>query len=95
MWLILHIGGEPLALRALGLVEAKVENAASLTPHAKQVLLKCVEGLKNQAPVLKRIHHSLFYIDGKYYNIANRVTGVKYVSTAPGLSDFSPSIQGL
>ncbi|KAH1022703.1 peroxisome biogenesis factor 10 isoform X1 [Dendroctonus ponderosae] len=79
VWLILHIGGEPLALRALGHAESIVKKSPSLTQPAKDVLLKCVECFKGQAPLLKRIHHFLFYINGKYYHIANRFAGIKYV----------------
>lgn len=80
IWMILYIGGEPLLDRALTHTENKVKYSASLTQQAKDTLLKCIQGFKEHKWVLKRIHQSLFYINGKYYNISNRFTGIKYVS---------------
>lgn len=39
-----------------------------------------VDFLIEEKPSLKRVHNSLFYVDGKYYNISNRMVGIHYVS---------------
>lgn len=80
IWLILHIGGEPLFDRVLIAAEKQINRSISLTSNAKEVLLKLVRTFKNQKLFLRRIHHSLFYITGNYYNISNRFTGIRYVS---------------
>lgn len=36
--------------------------------------------LKEEKTTIKRIHSALFYMDGKYYNLSNRITGIQYVS---------------
>lgn len=80
VWLILHVGGEPLLDRLLSSTKVKITNSSILTEEAKSMLSKCVEFLIEEKPSLKRLHNSLFYIDGKFYNISNRMVGIHYVS---------------
>lgn len=80
MWLILHIGGEPLLDRFLSSAKTRLVRSSTLTIEAKSFLSKCVEFLINEKHSLKRIHNSLFYIDGKFYNVSNRISGIQYVS---------------
>ncbi|XP_066245953.1 peroxisome biogenesis factor 10-like [Euwallacea similis] len=79
IWLILYIGGEPLLDRALAYTEMQVVQSLSLRQQAKDMLLKLIRIFRSEKLIFKRIHHSFFYINRKYYYIANRLTGIKYV----------------
>lgn len=79
MWLILHVGGEPLLDRLLSSTKVKITKSTTLTKEAKSALLKCIDFLIEEKPSLKRLHNSLFYIDGRFYNISNRMVGIHYV----------------
>lgn len=81
IWLILHVGGEPLLDRFLSSAKLRLAKSQSLTTNAKSSMTKCVEFLMEEKPTLKRLHNSLFYIDGRFYNISNRMVGIHYVST--------------
>lgn len=80
MWLILFIGGDPVLDRLLLLAKRKLEKSKTLTHEANSILSKCLEFLIEEKLTLNRIHNSIFYIDGKFYNISNRMVGVHYVS---------------
>ncbi|XP_023015884.2 peroxisome biogenesis factor 10 [Leptinotarsa decemlineata] len=79
LWLILYVGGEPLLERLLNYSRNKINNSVSMTDKAKSVFLSCIDIFKEEKSTIKRIHTSLFYMDGKYYNISNRLTGIHYV----------------
>lgn len=79
MWLILHVGGEPLLDRFLSFAKVKLAKSTALTKDSKSTLFKCVEFLIEEKPTLKRLHNSLFYTDGRFYNISNRMIGIHYV----------------
>ncbi|KAJ8976125.1 hypothetical protein NQ317_019390 [Molorchus minor] len=83
LWMVLFIGGEPLLERFLEALKNKISKSVTLTENAKSFLFKCIDFTKDQKSTLARIHHSLFYIDGKYYNISNRV----FVSNIQWLQD--------
>ncbi|KAJ8934265.1 hypothetical protein NQ318_020916 [Aromia moschata] len=87
LWLILFIGGEPLLERLLNTVKNKVLASKTVTQNGKSVLLKCIDFVKEQKPTLTRIHHSIFYTNGKYYNISNRIMGIRYVLLRQWLQD--------
>ncbi|XP_030767764.1 peroxisome biogenesis factor 10-like [Sitophilus oryzae] len=89
IWLIMYIGGDSLLDRALLAAEKQVNQSSSLTNNAKETLLSFIQFFKEKKVYLKWIHHSLFYIGGKYYNIANRLTGIKYVILRPWMQDKS------
>ncbi|XP_050305686.1 peroxisome biogenesis factor 10-like [Anthonomus grandis grandis] len=89
IWLLLYIGGEPLLDRALSYTEVKIRRSPSLTQDAKELFIKCITKAKDEKWMLKRIHYSLFYINGKYYNVSNRLTGIRYVLLREWMQDYS------
>lgn len=74
------IGGEPLIDGLIQSLQRRLKQSNDLTEQAQTVLLKTLEFLRQHKQALARIHHSLFYINGKYYNISNRLMGIRYVS---------------
>lgn len=88
VWLILYVGGEQLLDRFLLSSKVKLTNSQVFTNDAKCIILKCVEFLMEEKDSLKKLHTSLFYIDGKYYNISNRMTGIHYVSDVTQLHNI-------
>lgn len=79
-WLLLYIGGEPLLDRLLCYVKKNLLKSPALTNEAKSVLLKCINFFLEEKSYFKSVHNALFYINGSYYNISNRVIGIHYVS---------------
>lgn len=79
LWLLLYIGGEPLLERAINSLKHTVNESMTITEQAKTLILQVLKFIKEQKETFIRIHHALFYIDGRYYNISNRITGIKYV----------------
>lgn len=65
----------------------KVSKSEHLTSNAKNCFLNTIDVLNEQKPTLKRIHHAIFYTNGKYYNIANRMTNIRYVLVRQWLED--------
>ncbi|XP_060525604.1 peroxisome assembly protein 10-A-like [Cylas formicarius] len=78
VWLALYIGGEPMLDRFIIISEKKIKNSSSLTQDAKDKLLQLLQFIRDQKQPLKRLHHSLFYIDKKYYSVPNRLTSIRY-----------------
>ncbi|XP_044259060.1 peroxisome biogenesis factor 10-like isoform X1 [Tribolium madens] len=87
VWLLLYIGGEPICDRLINSLLNKIKHSNELTEQAKTLLIKLLTFLQEQKHTLKRIHHSLFYIGGKYYNISNRILAIKYVLVREWLRD--------
>uniref|UniRef100_A0A8C8VHF8 RING-type E3 ubiquitin transferase n=1 Tax=Pelusios castaneus TaxID=367368 RepID=A0A8C8VHF8_9SAUR len=57
-----------------------------LTQQQKKILLQTVYVLKQCIPLLRRLHLAVFYINGIFYHISKRITGISYlhVSGLPG-----------
>ncbi|CAG9823728.1 unnamed protein product [Phaedon cochleariae] len=79
LWLVLYVGGEPLLDRLLNYSKIHINGSSSLTMKAKSLFISCIDVFKDEKPNLKRIHTALFYMDGRYYNISNRLAGIRYV----------------
>lgn len=79
MWLLLYVGGEPLLERLILKLKSDITNSTSLTHQAQAVFLGILNFLSSNKSNLKRIHQALFYINGRYYNVSNRITGIRYV----------------
>lgn len=66
--------------KTLQYFKENVKKSDSLTEDAKHHLTSWVQYIEENKSFLLRVHQSLFYINGTFYNIANRMTGIKYVS---------------
>ncbi|XP_019874179.1 peroxisome biogenesis factor 10 [Aethina tumida] len=97
MWLLLYVGGEPLLERLILKLKSDITNSTSLTHQAQAVFLGILNFLSSNKSNLKRIHQALFYINGRYYNVSNRITGIRYGLVRPWLKDdtFSGSFNCL
>lgn len=80
MWLILYVGGEQLVEKILDKFEKQVSKSTNLRTEAKMEIIKNLKFLRMNKDLFLRLHYSFFYINGKYRNISNRLTGIKYVS---------------
>lgn len=89
IWLILYVGGDPLLERLLNFLKSKINRSQSLTSEAKNLFLKAIEFIRDNKQTFKRIHHSIFYINGRYYNVSNRLTNIKYVLLREWMQDNS------
>ncbi|CAH1958798.1 unnamed protein product [Acanthoscelides obtectus] len=78
LWLILYVGGDPLVERLLSHSKQKIKNSTTITKDAKEFLIVCLDFFKKEKVTLRSIHNSLFYMDGAFYNISNRLTGLRY-----------------
>ncbi|XP_022904231.1 peroxisome assembly protein 10-A-like [Onthophagus taurus] len=79
LWLILYVGGEPILDRTLQHLEKKTSKNYELKDEARRFILKNIKFVKNNKELFIRLHQSLFYINGAYYNISNRLTSIRYV----------------
>ncbi|XP_018578337.1 peroxisome biogenesis factor 10-like, partial [Anoplophora glabripennis] len=87
LWLILYIGGEPLLERLLSSSKNKISKSTALREEAKSFLLRCIDFIKERKSTVARIHQSIFYTNGKYYNLSNRLMGIRYVLLRQWLQD--------
>lgn len=61
-------------------LERRIFENTFLHEKFKCKFLQCLGIVKASLPFLIHFHHAVFYWDGTYYNIAKRLTGIKYVS---------------
>jgi peroxin-10 len=54
-------------------------NVTQLRPEIRSKLLFYAGVMKDLIPYLHRLHKGIFYLDGNYYHISKRFTGVKYI----------------
>nr|CAI5826077.1 unnamed protein product [Callosobruchus analis] len=91
LWLIVYVGGDELVERLLNHSKQQIKNSKTLTIDTKEFLIVCLDFLKQEKVTLRSIHNSLFYMDGAFYNISNRLTGLRYVLLRDWLQDNSYS----
>ncbi|KAK5650709.1 hypothetical protein RI129_001738 [Pyrocoelia pectoralis] len=89
LWILFYVGGEPLYDRFLEKLKRSIKNSKSLTHNARIKLINLINYLKENKVVLLRLHYSIFYIYGKYYNVSNRMLGIKYILLRQWLQDDS------
>lgn len=80
IWIALYVGGEKLADKLSKKLKSSVIESPTLTPEAKSLLLRILDFFGENKAGLLRLHQALFFMDGIYYNVANRFTGLRYVS---------------
>lgn len=76
----MFIGGDELYNKALRHFEKKLKQNKVLEPEARDSLIRSVQFLINNKELLVRINQTLFYLNGDYYHISNRLTKIQYVS---------------
>ncbi|KAF5298588.1 hypothetical protein FQR65_LT09683 [Abscondita terminalis] len=88
-WLVFYVGGESFYDRFLDHLISNLKRSESLTNEARTKLIRVLSFLKEHKLLLFRLHHSFFYIYGTYYNLSNRITGIKYVLLRQWMQDDS------
>lgn len=83
LWLALFICGDNVYDRCVNKLEECVEKLEEVPSDRKEALLKIADLLRKNKSIFKAIHRSLFFVNGRYYNFANRFTGMKYVRSKP------------
>ena len=77
---------------ALGKLERQLQSAepfpVPLTGPQRDRLLQIIPILRQAATLIHRLHLSLFYIQGIFYHLAKRVTGIHYVSPLQDTTDL-------
>ncbi|XP_069687760.1 peroxisome biogenesis factor 10-like [Periplaneta americana] len=79
---LLNCGGELLVLKFLTRLEDHLKQPSDVTklrPEAQEKLLSYINILKSVIPYLHRLHKGIFYLNGNYYDISKRLTGIKYI----------------
>nr|XP_042710008.1 peroxisome biogenesis factor 10 isoform X2 [Chrysemys picta bellii] len=80
-------------LRGRTLVRSWVQKQVGrLTEQQKKTLLQTVYVLKQCIPLLRRLHLAVFYINGLFYHISKRITGISYLRV-PGLRGDDQSVR--
>ncbi|KAB0802778.1 hypothetical protein PPYR_04964 [Photinus pyralis] len=92
LWILFYIGGESLYNRFLDKLKTNINNSETLTNHARLKLIRVITFFKENKLLLLRLHYSLFYIYGKYYNLSNRIWGIKYILLRQWLQDDSSTL---
>ncbi|XP_068096790.1 peroxisome biogenesis factor 10 isoform X2 [Hyperolius riggenbachi] len=60
---------------------------SALTEHQKKTLAKAVYATKQTITFLRRLHLAIFYMNGVFYHIAKRITGITYLRIRGSLGD--------
>ncbi|NXD10960.1 PEX10 factor, partial [Nothocercus nigrocapillus] len=55
------------------------KQAGELSEQQKKTLLQVVYVLKQCIPLLRRLHLAIFYINGMFYHLSKRITGITYL----------------
>lgn len=87
LWLISFIGGQAAFDITLQILRKKVAISADLTESAKINIIRQIDFIKDNKHIFMRMHHSIFYINGRYQNISNRLTGLRHVLTRDWLKN--------
>ncbi|CAI9533231.1 unnamed protein product [Staurois parvus] len=62
---------------------------ASLPEQEKKTLAKTVYAIRQSITFLRRLHLAVFYMNGIFYHIAKRITGITYLRVRGSLGDDS------
>lgn len=92
LWLISFVGGEAAFDIILRTLRKTVVDSVELTENAKSNILRQIDFVKDNKHIFIRMHHSIFYINGRYQNISNRLNGLRYVLTRDWLDEDKDQI---
>ncbi|KRT79105.1 zinc finger protein [Oryctes borbonicus] len=87
LWLVLYVGGEPLFERITKKLEEHISNSTEIRNEAKSEITRILRFFRTNKDLFVRFHYSLFYIQGKYHSISNRISGIKYVLLRQWMQD--------
>lgn len=80
--IILNCGGEIFLLHFLSRLEKHLKlpsSATQLRPEIQTKLLSYIGVIKGLIPYIYRLHKGIFYLNGNYYHLAKRLTGIKHI----------------
>ncbi|XP_045134102.1 peroxisome biogenesis factor 10-like isoform X1 [Portunus trituberculatus] len=89
---VLQCFGPEIIRRLLTKFEESIKTGSLSTylrPELKNILLKQIPVLRYSITILHRIHLATFYLNGSFYHISKRITGINYVLTREWLGDSS------
>lgn len=66
--------------QSLNKITILVQESQHLQPDKKELIFQFIEFLKTKKNMFKAMHRSLFFINGAYSYLSNRITGIKFVS---------------
>ncbi|CAL1540033.1 unnamed protein product [Lymnaea stagnalis] len=77
----LQVCAPHLLKSAFNKIEYQLRNSTKikLTPKTREAILSILPALQNATSVLHRLHLAVFYINGIYYHLAKRLSGVHYI----------------
>lgn len=81
--IILNTCGEKILIDFLKQFEKYIQNLSDdhpMRPEARFQLQKASIMLRESLPFIHRVHKTIFYLNGNYYHMSKRLTGVRYVS---------------
>ncbi|KAG8231390.1 hypothetical protein J437_LFUL011326 [Ladona fulva] len=87
LYVILLSGGNVILTNLLKKIERISLSSVILNPAPKKGMNKFFHILKNIIPYLEKINKTIFYFNGSYYSVVNRLTGVKHVLVRSWLRD--------
>jgi peroxin-10 len=80
--IVLNCGGEIIIIYFLSRLEEYLKLPSSVTqlqPEIQRKLLSYIGVTKILIPYIYRLHKGIFYLNGNYYHLAKRLTGIKYI----------------
>lgn len=80
LWLLLYIFGKDTFIKIMETLEQKIAEQKQLKTTSRNTLMNICRSLKINQDLIVRFHLTFFYLQKKYYNISNRLTGIEYVS---------------
>lgn len=89
----LQVGGPYAVSQILQWLELKLPSHPgfqSLRPEVSAVILNIIPKLRSLAAFIHRCNLSVFYLQGIFYHLAKRFTGVRYLLLRSWLGDESP-----
>ncbi|KAM8926960.1 peroxisome biogenesis factor 10 [Pelodytes ibericus] len=61
---------------------------SALSEQQRKTLIKAVYVFRQSIVFLRRLHLAIFYVNGAFYHIAKRITGINYLQIRGSLGDY-------